>query len=244
MPQRPGGSNGRGLSKISTPKLVDAVAQEVSDWIVSRELKPGEGLPSEQELVASFGVARSVVREALVRLEALGIIEIHQGKGAFVSALPLALLLTQIRRLGQRPEAFLPDIWELREIVESAIEELAARRRSESDLENLEAAAQGMDEAIAGGELGDKEDALFHTCLTHAAHNAALGQVMTGVATLMDASRRRSLERPGRPETSNAEHRLVLEAVRRRDPTAAKEAMRVHLENGRALTALELEEAL
>lgn len=224
------------LKKLDPPKLAELVAQQLSELVASQGLRPGSQLPSEQELGDQFEVARSVIREALVRLRALGIIEVRQGKGAFVATLPLELLLTRVQRLTQTTEELLPHVWEIREILETSIAELAAVRRTENDLANLEKAISAMTNAIARGELGVTEDAVFHHYLTHAAYNPALEQIIVGISALIESSREHSLGRPNRPRSSNEEHVAILRAVRNREGELAKEAMREHLANGRYLT--------
>jgi GntR family transcriptional repressor for pyruvate dehydrogenase complex len=221
------------FQKASSPKLAEIIAQQISGWIISQDLKPGQQLPSEQELVTSFDVARSVVREALVRLRALGIIEIRHGKGAYIAAMPLELLTEKIRRLSQDPNELLLEIWEVREILETAIAELAALRCTANDLAKLKAAAMAMDEAIKRGDSAVEEDALFHFHLTQATYNPVLDQVTTGISTFINASRSHSLERYNRPQLSSQEHAGILEAVRRQDPVAARKAMKIHMMNGR-----------
>jgi len=207
------------VKSARAPKLVDVVAQKVSELIIARELRPGDPLPKEHELSSAYGVSRSVVREAMVELKVLGVVEIKHGLGAFVGSMPVELLLTRVRRLEQDPEAILKEMWEVREVIEAAIAEFAAERRTDSDLQSLAGAVAAMDKAIAAGDTGE--------------------QMVTGIANLIEPSRHRSLERPGRPVTSNEEHRVILGAVRDQDPRRAKSAMRTHLINGRLLTTKE-----
>lgn len=218
----------KGLERAS---LAEQVAASLSERIASGELAPGGQLPSEGELIATFGVARTVVREAIAKLKALGVVEVYHGKGAFVSALPLDVLLLKLRRLSPERE-LLPHVWEMRELLETRIAALAAERRDEADLRRLEGAVADMADALARGELGAAEDEAFHRHLTSAAKNPVLEQVMLELAGLIAASRRSSLERPERPGASNAEHTAILAAVRAGDADGASRAMALHLRRG------------
>lgn len=226
------------LQRLSRPHLADRAAEHISEWISSSRLKPGAKLPSEQELMEALGLGRSVIREALAKLKAVGIIETFQGRGAFVAGIPFELLRDRIRRWSRGPgesRKQLGYIWELREIFEVAIAALAAQRHTGRDLLQLERALADMDLAIAGGSQGVEEDAMFHYYLTRAAHNPVLLQLIEDISQLIESSRRDSLERPGRPASSNLEHAEILAAVRDRQIDEARQAMRRHLANGKRI---------
>ncbi|HKJ95974.1 MAG TPA: FadR/GntR family transcriptional regulator [Gammaproteobacteria bacterium] len=226
------------LQRIDRPRLAELAAERIGEWIVASDLKPGDRLPSEQGLMEALGLGRSVIREALAKLKVLGVVTTHQGRGAFVADLPFELLRNRLRRVSgqlQDPARQLEWIWEIREILEVAIVERAATRRSDEELRDLEVAVRDMDRAIDGGGDAVEEDAMFHHHLTRAAHNPLLEQLMEDVSILIERSRRDSLSRPGRPASSNEEHRTILDAIRRGDVTAAGEAMHQHLINGRRL---------
>lgn len=226
------------LERIDRPRLADLAAERIGEWIVASDLKPGDRLPSEQGLMEALGLGRSVIREALAKLKALGVVVTHQGRGAFVADLPFELLRNRLRRVTtqlQDSARQLEWIWEIREILEVAIVQRAATRRSDEELCDLDAAVRQMDEAIDSGSDAVEQDAMFHHHLTRAAHNPLLVQLMEDISSLIETSRRDSLSRPGRPLSSNDEHRTILDAIRRGDVTAACDAMRRHLANGRRL---------
>lgn len=222
--------------QLRSPILADLVAERLCEWIVEGQFNPGDQLPSEHELIERFGVARSVVREAVVRLRALDIIEVFHGKGAFVSKAPLELLRLRIRRLTNGTYTELAYLWEIREVLEVSIADLAAQRRSDEDLANLERAIVAMDKVVAQGEIGVDEDTSFHLYLTLATHNPVLVQVMEDIAMLVAPSRRRSLETPNRSASSNLEHRNIFRAVKLGDVDGARDAMKQHLVHGKRLT--------
>lgn len=226
------------LEKIDRPRVSDVAADRLCEWISATGLAPGARLPSEKMLMDRLGVGRSAIREACTKLKALGILETHQGKGTFVAQVPYELLLSHLRRLkdstGDSRE-LLNHIWEVREICEVSVASLAAQRRTDEDLINLERAVMAMDKAIENTGMGVEEDALFHHYLTRSAHNPVLDQLIEDIANLIQTSRQHSLSRPGRPHSSNREHRQILAAVRARDAATAERLMREHLRNGKSL---------
>jgi GntR family transcriptional regulator, transcriptional repressor for pyruvate dehydrogenase complex len=218
-------------------RLGEIVAERLGEWVTERQLKPGDRLPSEPELAQHFGVARSVVREALSKLKTLGVIEVYQGKGAFVSQLPVELLFMRVRRLN--PQLISEHhLWELREILETRAVELAAERRTREDLTALELALR---DAQHEPRLGGAENERFHRTLAHAAQNPILEQLVVELVTLssgfLEIAHRND---PTRVTQSRAEHAAIFEAVRVGDARDASQIMRTHLRN--ALTWFPIEE--
>ena len=217
--------------------LAELIANHVSGQIAAGRFNPGDLLPSESELAAEFEVARTVVREAIVSLRALGIVDVYQGKGAFVAELPMDLLLLRIRRFANRGERDLKHIWEIREILETAIAEMAAQRRTGEDISRMRESIAEMQRVVSSGGSGEEEDEAFHRYLTKATHNPVLEEVMADIASLMRPSRVESLGMSERPRQSADEHQQILNAVEAEDQQGAREAMLLHLAGGRKLTA-------
>jgi len=189
--------------------------------------------------MSSLGLGRSVVRESLATLNALGVVVTRQGRGAFVAKIPTPLIQHRLRRLKRDTEDAtqrLHWVWEIREIFEVAIADMAARRRTDTDVDNLEKAVADMRSAVEQGMWGTEQDARFHNHLTLAAKNPLLVQVAEDLSSLIAASRQDSLSRPNRRVTANEEHAAILEAVRKGDARAARRQMRKHLVTGKRLT--------
>jgi GntR family transcriptional repressor for pyruvate dehydrogenase complex len=220
--------------------LVDLVIQRVEEWIREGEFNSGDRLPSTQSMVEEFGVSRSVVREALAKLQALGVVEIRHGKGAYVSRLAVDVLLGQIIRLEDTDETrLLPFVWEARKIIEIEVASMAARRRSPEDVENLERALQEMERRVEAGHLGVEADEAFHLIMTQATHNPVLVKMVLGISEILRDSRRASLSPMDRRHTSIQEHWRILSAVKAQDEAGARLAMQTHIENNEIFTALE-----
>jgi GntR family transcriptional regulator, transcriptional repressor for pyruvate dehydrogenase complex len=204
-------------------RLAELVAERIGEWISARDIKPGDRMPSEPELVAHFGVSRGVIREALSKLQVLGVIEVFQGKGAFIAKLPIEMLFMRVRRL--KPESGnLENIWELRETLETRIAELAAERRTRDDMRDLEDAMKNLGQPSEPGRLWD--DA-FHRTLAKTARNPVLEQMLLELVGVVGPT----VGNSGIPRlTLASEIGAILEAVRAGDGAGARAAMLEHLQ--------------
>ncbi len=207
-------------------RLGEVVAERLGEWVTERQLKPGDRLPSEPELATHFGVARTVIREALSKLKTLGVIEVYQGKGAFVSQLPVELLFMRVRRLN--PKSINEHhLWELREILETRAAAMAAERRSRENLVALELALR--DHQLEP-QLGGIENERFHRAIANATLNPILEQLVSELVTLSNGALQKAhLQDPTRVTKARAEHAEILEAIRQKDALAASQIMRIHL---------------
>src|SRR5512143_1516024 len=122
------------LPKITRGTLADQVTDRLLEYIEAQHLKPGDLLPSETSLVASFGVSRPVIREALKSLSGKGIIEIVNGKGALIRPVDSDPLRLFFRRAMQMEYGTLLELMEVRRGLEIQAALLAAQRRNEKDL--------------------------------------------------------------------------------------------------------------
>ncbi len=198
---------------------------------------PDGRLPPERELAQSLGVSRNLLREAIVTLEALGLLEIRERQGAFV-ALPRAEdYAASLKFLALWPEDLLSHLMEARLAIEAPAAALAALRRTEDELERmrdcvrrLEAVQDNPDHGCSSGAVWDT---LLHALVLNAAHNPVLSRVYEGLSaameTYIDISRSKILALEGWPARILDEHRALVRAISDRDPEAAEAALRTHL---------------
>ena len=216
------------LTPAPRRRLTETVAEQLVDAI--RALPPGTKVPSERELTMQLGVGRSTVREALNGLAMLGMVEIRHGQGAFVSAAPVDVsepsAITAALERGVTH-----DFIEARLIIEVEVARLAAIRRTDEDLANLEAVLEEQKER-QGGELQPllETAAGFNVHLAEAAHNEVLAAIIQSFVSLMIERGPRIYRLDGFPEWDLAEHRRIVAAVRDRDPELAGRLMRDHVE--------------
>ncbi|KFF60282.1 GntR family transcriptional regulator [Cryobacterium sp. MLB-32] len=215
------------LTRVSKPRLYEQLVAQLLAYIESARLGPGDLLPAERDLAERLGVSRATLAQALVALEVLGVIDVQHGTGAVLVYRPS--IATVIKGLQEHRNR-LPEIVEARSTLEVKLAELAAERRTDDDLAAIDDALRVMQEEIVGGDRGAHGDELFHQAVTAAAHSPVLGQLMTFIAEMILETRLESLAQPGRPEQSLASHRIITEAIRAQDATAATAAMLAHIE--------------
>jgi GntR family transcriptional regulator, transcriptional repressor for pyruvate dehydrogenase complex len=207
-------------------RLYEQLERSLRVYVQEHGLQPGDRLPSERALAGALKVSRVSLRQATVSLEVQGLLEVRHGGGIYVRSLNvdperLKTMLTRRRRL--------PDVLEAREAIECMLARLAAQRRTDADLAEIDAAVQAMAVDIANGGIGEEADRRFHAALARAAKNKLLVDVMNALEDAIHETRLESLSEPGRPPRSLADHRRIAEAIRRQDPRGSEAAMRKHL---------------
>jgi GntR family transcriptional regulator, transcriptional repressor for pyruvate dehydrogenase complex len=212
----------------SRESLTAEIARRLLDYLLSGKLKPGERIPSERKLSEALGVGRSVVREALKSLTVLGLIDVRPGDGTFLKRTDSELLPQVIEwglLLGAKR---ITDLVEARHHLEVVLAGLAAERRTESDLEELQRFVARM-ERTNDPEECVAADVAFHLGIARSAGNQSLLQVMRGIRGLLQVWIRRVMQSPDSVEPTRAEHGAVFEAISRRDPDGARSAMEAHM---------------
>jgi GntR family transcriptional repressor for pyruvate dehydrogenase complex len=205
-------------------------------------LRPGERLPTERQLGVSVGVSRAVVREALARLKADGFVESRQGSGAFVSARPGHASFRLVAP-PYRARQDLRQIFELRRITEVAAAELAARRRTPTDLRAMRTEVARMAAALAAGVDGSLADAAFHRAIAAATHNPYIRQFIEFLGGPFAATRRPSWTpaglAAGLAARAQREHEAIVRAIASGRSAAARQAAETHLRNSARRAGLE-----
>lgn len=218
------------------------LAQQVMNDLVERirvgTYRPGQRLPTEPELMAEQGVSRSVVREAMSRLQAAGFAETRHGVGTFV----LAPAATQAAALDISTVNTIRDVLamlELRISLESEAATLAAERRTDEQLKRMQRALADFDAAVERGESAVEADLAFHRQIALATGNRYFEEIYSHLGnttiprTRLDTSRFSAETRRNYLTRVNREHRDILDAIARGDPKAAGASMRKHLSNSR-----------
>lgn len=215
-----------GSTPLTRPaRLSEEVAGDLARRIGGGGIKPGERLPTEKMLGETFGVSRAVVREAIARLKADGLIETRQGSGAYVTSAPKSINL-RFWRNGEVSRKELRAIYELRAMVEGAVAELAARRRNRNDLAAMRRSLRAMEQALADGSDGTEADDDFHIAIAAATRNPYVSRLVEFLGRHFSDTRKLAWARlPGAedaPLASQIEHRALLAAIEAGDPTAAR----------------------
>lgn len=215
-----------GLPRLTRTRLYEQVAEQISAWIQSNGLAPGDRLPPERELAQRLGVSRATLSQALVALEVIGVVQVRHGDGTILAEAPGPRRIVEaIRAHAHR----LPEIIETRDALETKIAALAATRRTADDLARIDEAIAEMARDVEAGGRGVEGDERFHGAVTAAAHSLLLARLMDEIRDLVRETRIESLSQPGRPADSLGGHRAIADAIRSGDPDAAAAAMHAHV---------------
>jgi GntR family transcriptional repressor for pyruvate dehydrogenase complex len=215
---------------IERRKTYELVAERLTDEISSRTLRPGDLLPPERELVASFGVGRSSVREALRMLESRGLIE-SNGAGTFRVARLSNPLDQSLNLLLETEEADVAELFEVRRILEGECAALAAARRTRDHLERMAGAVEAMEAGLGSEQSFIDADLRFHMTVAEASGNRVARHLMHAIRGLLQRALSSVYHVPGSPDRAIEMHQLILDAIRDRRPDVARERMHEHVES-------------
>ncbi len=216
-------------------RLADQLYGQIFDQIASGRLNVGDKLPSEHEICEKFGVSRPVVREALLRLRADGLVTAHQGLGTFVSHQPAPRLKTfsDVQNVGAYLRA-----QEVRVALEGDAARLAALRRTDEQLHKIGEAHAAFVEELEHGRVSPEADLAFHASIAEASGNdfylGVLETIHESISGFMRLTL--SLTRTGsrqRAQRVADEHAAILGAIREQDAERARIAMQFHLGQAR-----------
>ncbi len=205
------------------------IAQQLEQDILSGKLHPGERLPPERDLVEKLGVSRSVVREALNRLQSVGLVRSVQGSGTRVSEPDDRPLVVGYRRLMQLGKIRPQDLSAVRLPLETTIASLAAERRSDKHLEQLAKTLAVLGSSASTLEQRVEADLDFHACLAEASGNPIFHIILHPIYELLRETREMTIGTFG-ADSALHHHTQILSAVRDRDSLRAVAAMREHLQ--------------
>jgi GntR family transcriptional repressor for pyruvate dehydrogenase complex len=227
-----------------TAQLIDLLRGEIR----GSRLRPGERLPTEQEMVARFQVSRTVVREAIASLRAEGLVVTRQGAGAFVAdgaaTRPFRIVSDELRSLAE-----VLNVMQLRLAVEVEAAGIAAENRNARALNEIGRTLDVIDDAIRAGEAAVEEDFAFHFAIAAATGNPYFERFMRFLGTVIIPRQtvRYGMEDPEERRAYltriQVEHRGIYAAIRDADCEEARRAARMHLELSRERYRRLVEEA-
>ena len=211
------------------------VADQLLSLIIDGEVKPGERLPTEETLAKTFAVSRSTIREALRSLAAESFVETSRGPtgGSFVVApgpqIISTYLQTRFAQMSGLDLVTLPELLEVREMLEVPIAGLAAKNRTDEHISMLRASIGIESTDASHSTLTGKGAPHFHTTLLHAAGNPLLS-IMTPPIFHVLALKYFREDPPNFWKLISEQHEAIADAVENGDSRAAEDAMRHHLE--------------
>jgi GntR family transcriptional repressor for pyruvate dehydrogenase complex len=227
---------------LDEPRKAKSLAMQLVEkmtlQIRAGQLKVGQKLPTEAEIMHNFGVSRTVVREAISRLQASMLVETRHGIGTFVLPQDTAPSFSiSAHQLGTLREVIA--LLEFRISIETEAAALASQRRNPENLAELQNAMLAFRLALEEGRDAVQADFLFHQEIARATQNKHFQELMHSLGTGAIPRGRLENPLPVTPERLaylrrvNEEHESIFNAIAAQDPEAARAAMRTHLSNSR-----------
>lgn len=216
------------IKRIKYHRVYEDVIEQIKNLILEGNLAPGDVLPTERELAQAFGISRGTLREAFRILEREGLIDARPGGGRFLSK-ALDVAEDKNRIMDNIERATIMELLEARELFETGIVELAAKRATAEDIEEIEAAFEKWGEIDQESEDRSKPDQAFHLSIAKATHNVVLVNMIELHMDLLQRTLSKTVKIPGRKSEVYEEHLLIVQAIKERDPVKAKLALLHHL---------------
>ena len=225
------------LPKKNQMTKCDYVVEQLKERIISGAYKSGDQLPPEGALCELFGVSRITVREALKKLNMMGLVEIKQGKGTFVKTVDLGLFMKPLFQLIDFEEIDVESIYTAREYIEGGTAFLAAQRRTEFELTVLRNILQNIRQCIAEQDIAKlyEYDKAFHTEVAKASHNQILLSILQPLEEIDTACVKRFDKYLTTLENCYKEHYDIFKAIENQDGETARQAMITHSRNSKAV---------
>jgi len=221
---------------IDRKKASEQVAEQIRNSIFGGLLSPGQRLPSERDLAEQFDVTRTTLREALKKLESLKLIFIRHGDRATVLDYmrhgSLDILVDLLGRKDRINTGLIENVVEARVIIGAEVTRLAARRRTDDDLLDLEEALVALEHSRDDDEAFREAEFEFFHVLATTSHNVFFVLLLNSIRKLYLANPDTFHPLIGDPEETLENHRQVVEAIRRQEAEAAVGLVRSFLEEG------------
>jgi GntR family transcriptional regulator, sialic acid-inducible nan operon repressor len=218
---------------IQRRKLYQEVLDRLTARIVAGEFGPNDQLPSERELMESYGVGRPAVREALQHLERTGIVVINHGERARIVVPTPETLVEQIaggarHLLSTQPDS-LGHLKGARLFLETGMARLAVSHVDDTALDELRRLIEAQRRAVADPEEFVRADMSFHRQIAAMSGNPIFPAIIEGMFRWLGEYYRSMVRAPGAEQLTLAEHERIVDALAARDATRAEQAMRDHL---------------
>jgi len=219
------------FEEIAVDKPSELIIRQIRDLITSGELKPGDKLPSERKLTEKLGVSRSHVRDAIKKLEFYGVVKVLPQSGTIVSSLGIPAIEGMIGNILRLENYSFHSLVETRVMIEMQTAKLAAERRTEEDIVELERTYTiYLDKTKSGGPATD-QDIMLHLKIAEAGKNPLLRSMMLLITPEILTNYRKYQVCPDVTEVALLEHKLLVQYIKDRNATGAINIMQQHLRN-------------
>ena len=220
---------------VARQSLPDDLAQRIRSLILAGEFHAGDRLPAIAQMARRFGVGSPTVREALKKLETVGVVDIRHGSGVYVGRTHNALLITNPVYSDTVSKKLLVDLIEARIPIEVTSIALAADNATAEHLRELRQLLLRAGESLDDAPLLNETNLAFHRQIALASGNTVLHQLLEVLSSVFRREQRLILAIHGSSRDDHAEHVAILEALEARDRDLAVARMRTHLERVREM---------
>lgn len=217
------------LTKNENQIIQKEIISKIKELINYKNLEPGDKLPSERMMSEKFGVSRNNIREAIQKLEFYGLLKSIPQSGTFVANIGIVALNGMIDDILRLEEQDFKDLVETRILLELKTARLAAMRRTDEDLDEIQAALEAYTNKVLNNEDAVQEDLLFHLAIAKASGNSTMNTFMLIITPEIITNFEKyhvcdkSLAREGIDE-----HQAIFDAIKEKDPKKAKQKMKEH----------------
>jgi DNA-binding FadR family transcriptional regulator len=218
---------------IQPQRVYEQIAEQLTQLIRDRDLRPGDRLPPERELAQQLGVSRPSVREAMIALETAGFIEVRTGSGTYVRELAPGGAFRLPWATQQDAGPGVREQFQARKLIEPELAALAAETIRDAEIDELDAAIDRAEVRFNAGQPAEEDDYFFHVSLAEFSRNTVLAGLVRHLWDLrkheMWKTIRRRIVLPEHRLQVVADRRAIVVALRQRDAAAARTAMRRYI---------------
>ncbi len=218
------------IEPLKRSTLSDDLMDRLMQLIRSEEYKPGDRLPSIMAMTRRLGVGHPTLREALRKLEAIGIVEIKHGSGVYIKRDQDMLLVSNPIFGGAVSKKLIIDLLEARMPIEIKAAGLAASHASDADIEKMSKLMETAENNLSNDAVLSPTNLSFHCEIAIASGNTVMPQLLEVLTDLFRNEHRLILSIYGDRLKDHQEHVQILEAIRNRDEVLAQKRMQTHLE--------------
>lgn len=219
------------FEQIDNQSLVDRVEAKLVELLHQRKLKVGDAIPKELDLAAALGVSRTVIREALLRLRIVGLIESKKKKGAVITSPDIFSTMSKSLNPYILDNNTLKEIFEIRLVLEVGMADLLFRRITKQDIHELKLIVKDEPEASRHRMFEANYEIKFHGKLYEITGNETLKKFQGMLLPIFDYVQKSSLLKIPDKRKKFVSHKQLVEILEKETPEKFREGMRRHLEN-------------
>jgi DNA-binding FadR family transcriptional regulator len=221
----------KNLKTIDTTSLVDKVEKNLVDVLQQKKLKVGDSIPKEVELAETLGVSRTVIREALLRLRMMGLIESKKKRGAVITSPDLFGIMSKSMNPHILDEETLKEIFEIRLVLEIGMADLLFRRVTKENIQELRKIVSKEPKITDHHLFNISHEIAFHGKLYEITGNKTMKKFQKMLLPVFDYVHQSGLLGKPIPLRKFVSHKQLIDELEKGTPTSFRTAMRHHLEN-------------